>query len=795
MYSHATSKSLSLLRKKGGEGIDPNIKLDPSIEGTSPLSSDDQIDASYLEDGTKYIELLDHKIQKLKLRNERLAEHLRARGDDPFPDSKLHNFTDEEDENDHFKHDPFSDEDDEDFELGYLRKRSQYAEDSSFGDMDQPLKNSMRSKTENRRYSNMTNSLHESDLNPRSSMNSNMNKSIDSAFLPPRNAGFDPSSYKPRSSTEVTPPKQSPQYKRPQTASHSQSTIFSSTPKTRPHSTQNTPRVRRKNYSSSSEKEEDNAWMFKYGDESPTTTSEKYSKSAYTSPDAMSSSKSARSTSPSKSIVFGKTYYRDYSAPSPTWNPQITVPQPFEFDKRPEKTTVSQQRLQMDLALKEWQPKPFKANPLPAHTKEPLYEELISSQTDRRREVKEQSYRKTREREAPFSFWKDEYAQKKQPAPSTEYPPSPPFKANPVPPTTYDDTINKKLAEKEKEREQRIKIRARELMETAALPPRMNEEFISKEKSKKKRPQSAQATFTHHPQINTSIPDYKKLQAQFQEELQQKRASFKATVPTPTNINSPTNTKTKILEDIEGDKQRLNEMRWPYLSKRTYTPPTPPPKESVVPPANITNATKLKRQVVEQKRLEQELQMKREAEEERQRRIRQKQATKKVSSRLMNDTAAKELENKERLERMKRESIGRTKEFKEYMKKMMDTLDSERLFLFERGPVDQAGRTASLKVDNTLREYGLEVDPYRGIKYTDSYKPKKKEKSKQEYTENFEKDEEEEEGVSEKEGSEKEISEELESDLDFDGSEKENNGNNTNTENENDKSNENDELS
>ncbi len=120
---------------------------------------------------------------------------------------------------------------------------------------------------------------------------------------------------------------------------------------------------------------------------------------------------------------------------------QITVPEPFKFDKR-EKTkhkSIRERKLEEDLKWKDLETDyeiamQFKAKGIPKSTMEPRYHNIIEDNDRRRDDVKRQSKALTKANERPFSFYERDAGKENQMYdPRWDVMNSEPFKANPVP--------------------------------------------------------------------------------------------------------------------------------------------------------------------------------------------------------------------------------------------------------------------------------------------------------------------------------------------------------------------------
>lgn len=96
--------------------------------------------------------------------------------------------------------------------------------------------------------------------------------------------------------------------------------------------------------------------------------------------------------------------------------------------------------------------KRFKAEPIPASTMIPRYQQIMQSQQRRREEVKRRSIELTQQNERPFSFYyrdKDKFLERlnrKEPEPEKPRP----FKATPIPITMSISPFDPVIQEQER---------------------------------------------------------------------------------------------------------------------------------------------------------------------------------------------------------------------------------------------------------------------------------------------------------------------------------------------------------
>lgn len=246
------------------------------------------------------------------------------------------------------------------------------------------------------------------------------------------------------------------------------------------------------------------------------------------------------------------------------WTPQITIPKPFGMTvreaKKKAKMTRSQAILQEDLRKKQEKDeaelhKKFRAQPVPATTFLPLYDEITRQNELRRYQVRELSKAILKSTEKPFKFVKREEEKKQLRRTKSlsniadlenKMEEKEKFKANPFPDHLFDLTLADKVAEKEEYRTIKMRMRAQEMLAVSRLPPNMEargEEYTLghfRSKLNKEGNKNAFMTKEHkfRPQINPDIPDFDDLHRQFEKEMRDKKREREPTVSEPFNLRT-----------------------------------------------------------------------------------------------------------------------------------------------------------------------------------------------------------------------------------------------------------------
>lgn len=256
---------------------------------------------------------------------------------------------------------------------------------------------------------------------------------------------------------------------------------------------------------------------------------------------------------------------RERHAKKKEWTPQITIPKPFtmtmrEAKKKAKNMTRSQMILQEDLKKKKEKEeaelhKKFRAQPVPATTFLPLYDEITRQNELRRYHVQELSKAILKSTEKPFKFTKREEEKKQMRRTKSlsnlaelenKIDEKKKFKANPFPDHLFDLTLADRIAEKEEYRAIRIRMRAQETLAVSRLPPNMEargEEYTLghfRSKLNKEGNKNAFMTKDHkfRPQINPDVPEFDALHRQFEKEMRNKKKELEPTVVEPFNLRT-----------------------------------------------------------------------------------------------------------------------------------------------------------------------------------------------------------------------------------------------------------------
>ncbi|CAL1529406.1 unnamed protein product [Lymnaea stagnalis] len=412
------------------------------------------------------------------------------------------------------------------------------------------------------------------------------------------------------------------------------------------------------------------------------------------------------------------------------WRHRITIPKPFNMSIREalkeKKKTKAQLELEQRQLEKQKQEeaeceKKFKAQPVPSHVYLPKYEEIMERNESRRQYVKQYCQELLKSQVKPFKFEIREKEKKLQSAQSAPLrkpeKPKPNFKANPVPKHIFSSEIDEKFLEEEELRKIRVKMRSKELLYEASLPPSMAAREKLKEQERKEKAHQAKlsAKKKHRSKNMHIVPDYDALYSEFQKGLARRKSMKEGTITEPFDLETERirSSHDKIRRDIEEDERQLKENRWPFQSSRLT------PRSSLkylgalsnsldAIPTQSSKAADLRtiKAKKEQERLNNRL--REEDEAERRRKAREAQLRRYLSEKTNaddiprpRDSIAERLKQKKQEDRMRQEAYQR--EIEEMKKRVEDSP-----LLVEKVMKDIARKEAEKKFSSTVNHAGLD---------------------------------------------------------------------------------------
>ncbi|RMX39851.1 hypothetical protein pdam_00013455 [Pocillopora damicornis] len=428
---------------------------------------------------------------------------------------------------------------------------------------------------------------------------------------------------------------------------------------------------------------------------------------------------------------------REKHAKKKEWTPQITIPKPFtmtmrEAKKKAKNMTRSQMILQEDLKKKKEKEeaelhKKFRAQPVPATTFLPLYDEITRQNELRRYHVQELSKAILKSTEKPFKFTKREEEKKQMRRTKSlsnlaelenKIDEKKKFKANPFPDHLFDLTLADRIAEKEEYRAIRIRMRAQETLAVSRLPPNMEargEEYTLghfRSKLNKEGNKNAFMTKDHkfRPQINPDVPEFDALHRQFEKEMRNKKKELEPTVVEPFNLRTARlsttrkarSSRSQEVPDTGRSSRDRSASRERPSSARSSTP-----HDTL--PFGITESARLRestiRRSLENRRANEQEEIKQVQQRQRRQKILKPEVTRKV---MANDHSAQlKKAAKEKVQSFREGDRARREEYNQELKEMQDRVN-KRPLLFEQQSQATARRAAERKYADILRSAGVE---------------------------------------------------------------------------------------
>lgn len=366
----------------------------------------------------------------------------------------------------------------------------------------------------------------------------------------------------------------------------------------------------------------------------------------------------------------------------------FTIPKPFEFLKRDYHEKKLQKIQEILEARQQYEDSIFKnqfrANPLNRKMFQGSLDNIIEREKKERKSRTEKLQKEIIENMKPFSFYDiDEKKYKEKLKKTCEPPQFVPFKANPI---KWKSQVNMYdgIMKNEKElRQQRISERALATYNAARLPPRMEMHEKNKkiqENEMKLIEEQKKKTIKNEPQFKAKeIPDFIRLQEQFQTNLEKKKKAAQPTVPKPFTFHEPKK-KAELCEflDYENDPQAKN----PQNRKDINAIIRKMQKKPAIEPATTKGLSLL----METRRKEIEARKKAEEQqkyEDEQRKIKQDRLKERVqkSKDLVDNRKQLEKARKEKLKSSKMDNIAKKKEYNDKLREMNQRINNRPLML------------------------------------------------------------------------------------------------------------------
>ena len=403
-------------------------------------------------------------------------------------------------------------------------------------------------------------------------------------------------------------------------------------------------------------------------------------------------------------------------------NINFTIPKPFSFNRKNAASAKvrakSLNKMKTMFELREEKEREnlgnqFRANQLKNEMFIGNIDNLIEADKKERRKRVEKRMEKIQQEMKPFSFvQKDEEKLKEKRKKIEQIEKSklefPKFKANPVKWTTKVAMIENIEEKNEKERKERVEKKAKELYEKSKLPPRLEMHEKEKEERKKKMIENNKKLQKDNQKhgINQSkkfdptikLPNYNKLQQNFEKKIQDDKNKRKKTVPEPFEFHQ---TNKKINNQAYYDEQN----KLPQFKKNALEMIRKLQQKDIVEPPS----TKGLNMLVQQRRKEQEEKKKEEERiklEDKNRKIEQAKLTKKIhqSERLKDNKKNDLIKQKEKEKQFKASLKEQEQKHNEYLSIIKQKIYN-RGFMFENSDVKgEIGLMEKLRMKKIIEE-------------------------------------------------------------------------------------------
>ncbi|KAG7260763.1 hypothetical protein CRUP_000202 [Coryphaenoides rupestris] len=455
----------------------------------------------------------------------------------------------------------------------------------------------------------------------------------------------------------------------------------------------------------------------------------------------------------------------------------VTVPRPFHMTQRQCGAVKTRSEVELENAalrrqldeLGECQKK-FRASPVPAHVRLPLYEELQEQRQAKREQHEEEQNRRIAPK--PFSFLERERRRKEQREQQQEQQrllllqtsfsqqeqqEVKPFRARPVPRAVYAAAAGERAQEEQLYRSIKMQMRAAEMLQGSAMPPSMLARSLA-ERSKTRGSGAGEGgadSSSHRPKINADVPDFGAKHRRFQKHMESCKEVRPVTSCVPFTLRT-SQMSPRHGAEREQSSPHAGASRWPYVMPRTlHTPPSSSLCSSLsgsleLLPAKVTDASRKRQEAVRRKALEEKRRAEEEEEEQRERRRRrerklQKEVLKRAQANDPHLSLSQTCPSK--LREFRKQDLRRKKEYQQEIKEIQERV-KERPLLLEQVAQRNAKAAVERRYAETLRGCGLPEDFLSG---TGNGKTRHGEEEEEE-----EKGEEEEEEEKEEKGGEEE---------------------------------------
>jgi len=295
----------------------------------------------------------------------------------------------------------------------------------------------------------------------------------------------------------------------------------------------------------------------------------------------------------------------------------VTVPRPFHLSQRQRGAGKTRSDVELENAalrrqldeLGECQKK-FRAGPVPAHVRLPLYEELQEQRQAKREQREEEQNRRIAPK--PFSFLERERHRKEQQeqqrllllqtsSSQQEQQEVKPFRARPVPRAVYTAAAGERAQEEQLYRSIKMQMRAAEMLQGSAMPPSMlARSMLARSLAGRSNTLEGDSS-SHKPKINADVPDFDAKHRRFQKHMESRKEVRPVTSCVPFTLSTSPRRRAEEEQSIPP----AGPSRWPYVTARTLR--TPPSSSSLCSslsgslellPAKVTDASRKRQEAV-----------------------------------------------------------------------------------------------------------------------------------------------------------------------------------------------------
>ncbi|CAF0730762.1 unnamed protein product [Adineta steineri] len=424
---------------------------------------------------------------------------------------------------------------------------------------------------------------------------------------------------------------------------------------------------------------------------------------------------------------------RPPSAPlNDNWAGRVTVPEPFCLTNSMSVDNIHRRKCMHEIEAAKIQKevddelllnRSFKANPVPAHVRMPLYEQLQDEQRVRREQVRHMTKEYLNSISKPFGFESREKAKincRRHSYSGKDTPRrQPQFKAKPVPDFYYRTSKDiEEMKENSLYRSIKKQIRAKELLRQSRLPSSMQERehhvkhHTHRSMSAENLARAGREEYTFKPKTNGHyIPNYDKLHEKFLRETERAKRLRPPTKCEPFLLytNMIPSRKDRVLDDIRNDEETRYLQTFQIKGKQL-----PPRSASGISlsaslqqpeaiPTKTTDIQQVRERIGKKKRRDEELRNKFEEKFQRSRSAKEKHLRERIYERAKSqDKSAIYKAKKEENIRKIRQSMRRSED--EYAKKLdeMNHRIDRRPLLIEQHPGDAAVRHLEKKIQHAM---------------------------------------------------------------------------------------------